>query len=154
MKSQTFLKLDGVEGDSTDVRHRGWFDVVAVFYGGSQINMPRDPSTGQATGKRQYKPFRIVVCVGRNFANIASLGQNSKALRGGEIVFVSNGIPTSRKVLNDVMIQSYSMTKDPHDYARFTATLNVIAGMQDEWLSPSAASSSSIPGRSAMARKS
>lgn len=48
--SDYFLTLDGIEG-AIEVNSWSW--------GESNITSPRDSASGQATGKRQHKPFTI-----------------------------------------------------------------------------------------------
>ena len=46
-----FLKLDGVEGESSDPAHGGEIELDGFL---QIVTSPRDPATGQATGKRRW----------------------------------------------------------------------------------------------------
>lgn len=56
--SNAFLKIEGLDGGSKDPAHRGWIELQSVDV--SALQAPRDAATGQAAGKRQWKPIRIV----------------------------------------------------------------------------------------------
>lgn len=47
MAFDAFLKLDGIEGESTDAHHKGWIDVLSYSLGGS-------------SGRRSLHDFHIV----------------------------------------------------------------------------------------------
>ena len=51
-----FLKIEGVEGESKDNKHKGEINVESWSWG---IMSPRDAASGLPTGKRQHKPFVI-----------------------------------------------------------------------------------------------
>ncbi|MCO6465937.1 MAG: type VI secretion system tube protein Hcp [Bradyrhizobiaceae bacterium] len=52
-----FLKIDGVDGESSDQEHKGWIEVQSWSWGVSNTSTPQ---TGLPTGKRQHKPMTIV----------------------------------------------------------------------------------------------
>ena len=51
-----FLKIDGIEGESTDAKHVGWIDVDSWSWGESQPAQPAHGGGG-ATGKVQFQEF-------------------------------------------------------------------------------------------------
>lgn len=51
-----FLKVEGVDGESKDDKHKNEIDVESWSWG---IVSPRDAASGLPTGKRQHKPFVI-----------------------------------------------------------------------------------------------
>lgn len=51
-----FLKIDGIEGESSDAGHRNEIEIQSFSWG---VSSPRDVATGQSSGKRQHKPFTI-----------------------------------------------------------------------------------------------
>jgi type VI secretion system secreted protein Hcp len=61
MNSTAYLKLKGqhlgdIRGSSTAKGQEG---KIVVFAAEHEVNSPRDPATGLATGKRQHRPFVI-----------------------------------------------------------------------------------------------
>lgn len=57
-----YLKLKGakqgdIKGSITRKGREGWVEVLAASH---QVVSPRDAASGQATGKRQHKPFSIL----------------------------------------------------------------------------------------------
>ncbi|MDP2897752.1 MAG: type VI secretion system tube protein Hcp [bacterium] len=63
MAYNMFLKVEGVDGDSTDAAHDKWIEVVSVNHGLSQeMIVPRDSSgEGHASGRRcQFRDFSVV----------------------------------------------------------------------------------------------
>ena len=55
--SVTAAKQGQFKGESPNPRRRGWIPLVAFEYG---VSSPRDLATGQASGKRQHEPVRIL----------------------------------------------------------------------------------------------
>ena len=51
-----FLKIDGIEGDSTDAKHAGWIDVDSWSWGETQPVQPAGGSGGGA-GKVHFQDF-------------------------------------------------------------------------------------------------
>lgn len=49
-----FLKIDGIEGESTDSSHKDWINLLSV-----SGNLSEEASSSMASGKRQHKPFVI-----------------------------------------------------------------------------------------------
>ena len=68
MALQAWIALKGAKqgqfkGETTlAARHDKWIPVFAFTMG---VASPRDPASGQATGKRQYQPLTIVKAWGR-----------------------------------------------------------------------------------------
>ena len=53
-----FLKIDGIEGESTDAKHAGWLDVDSWSWG---ENQPLQPATGSGAGagKVHFQDFQF-----------------------------------------------------------------------------------------------
>jgi type VI secretion system secreted protein Hcp len=53
-----FLKIDGIEGESTDAKHAGWIDVDSWSWG---ENQPTPPAAGggAGVGKVQFQEFQF-----------------------------------------------------------------------------------------------
>jgi type VI secretion system secreted protein Hcp len=59
-----FLKIDGIEGESTDAKHAGWLDVDSWSWGESQ---PQQPATGSGAGvgKVHFQEFHFTTRVSK-----------------------------------------------------------------------------------------
>jgi type VI secretion system secreted protein Hcp len=59
-----FLKIDGIEGESTDAKHAGWLDVDSWSWG---ENQPLQPATGSGAGagKVQFRDFAFTTRVSK-----------------------------------------------------------------------------------------
>jgi type VI secretion system secreted protein Hcp len=58
-----YFKADGISGDST---RTGWQDYLEVNGFSHEVIAPIDAQSGQATGKRQHKPFKILKEISKN----------------------------------------------------------------------------------------
>ncbi len=73
-----FLKIEGVDGESTDPGHRNEIEIESFSWG---VTMPRDAATGMATGRRQHKPLTIKKTIDKAsplLARAAAMGDNMK----------------------------------------------------------------------------
>jgi type VI secretion system secreted protein Hcp len=59
-----FLKIDGIEGESTDAKHVGWLDVDSWSWG---ENQPLQPATGSGggAGKVHFRDFAFTTRVSK-----------------------------------------------------------------------------------------
>lgn len=58
MAFDAFLKLDGITGESTDDRHKGWIDVDSYSFGISQVDSTA--AGGGGAGKASFQDFHFV----------------------------------------------------------------------------------------------
>ncbi len=56
--SASFMKIEGIKGESVDKDHKEWIDILSVS-GLSAPSGTRDAASGLATGKRQHKPVTV-----------------------------------------------------------------------------------------------
>ena len=57
----TFLKIDGIPGESSDDAHKDWIEVLSFNHGITQPASPTASSAGGATTERcKHEPFTIV----------------------------------------------------------------------------------------------
>jgi type VI secretion system secreted protein Hcp len=56
-------RLGVIKGGSVGPKRQDWIDVLGFDYA---VTSPRDAATGQATGKRQHKPFRITKTIDKS----------------------------------------------------------------------------------------
>ena len=52
MAFDTFLKIDGIEGESTDDKHKGWIEILSYSWGESQMVSRTASSSGGGTSAR------------------------------------------------------------------------------------------------------
>ncbi len=66
--SDYFLKIEGVDGESTARSSAETIEVSSFSWGASQASVmsPRDAASGMATGKRQHKPMTVTAEVSPN----------------------------------------------------------------------------------------
>ncbi len=96
----SYIKFDGVEGESKDKAHEGWIDVLSV----SQISVPRDAASGMATGKRQHKPVTITKRIDKASPLFASSGNSeNNPLHESRMTIEQDGVTY---VLNGIKILS------------------------------------------------
>lgn len=69
MAGALYVKIDGIEGDSEDKDHSGFFDATAFSFSGQS---PTDPTTMLPRGNRVYSPFSFTI---KHDGNLATLYQ-------------------------------------------------------------------------------
>ena len=52
MAFDAFLKIDGVEGESSDDKHKGWIEILSYSWGVNQPSAGARSTAGAATGER------------------------------------------------------------------------------------------------------
>ncbi|MHC4229659.1 MAG: Hcp family type VI secretion system effector [Planctomycetota bacterium] len=61
MAADTFLKIDGIEGESTDAKHTKQIEVLSYSHGVSQMGSASDSTAGaKSTGRCDHQDFSIV----------------------------------------------------------------------------------------------
>ena len=77
MAFNTFIKIDGIEGQSTDVAHANWIDVVAFSHGASQETQYANQTN--AAGRGVLEPLTFVHLLDKATPNLQKAclsGQN------------------------------------------------------------------------------
>ena len=69
MAGALYVKIDGIEGDSEDLDHKGFFDATSFNFSGQS---PTDPTTMLPRGNRVYSPFSFTI---KHDGNLATLYQ-------------------------------------------------------------------------------
>jgi hypothetical protein len=67
---------------------------------------PRDTATGQTSGKRMHKPFVITKEIDASSPSLRDLATSGEHLAEVDVVFFTNGQPSGKCKLSDVMITS------------------------------------------------
>ena len=119
MALQAWIAVKGAKqgqfkGESTVAARRGkWMAVLAFTMG---VNSPRDPATGQATGKRQYQPVTIVKAWGAASPQGLAACTTNEVLTEVDLEFIRPS-PTGQEVVyQTVRLTNASLSQ----IARFT----------------------------------
>lgn len=58
MSFDSYVKIDGIEGESTDSKHSGWIEAIHFSAGVSQtVSVTASSAGGAATGRADIRPF-------------------------------------------------------------------------------------------------
>ena len=61
MAADTFLQIEGIEGESTDEKHKKWIEVLSFNHGVSQMASASDSTAGaKSSGRCDHQDFSIV----------------------------------------------------------------------------------------------
>ncbi len=72
MAFNAFLKIDGIDGESTDAKHTNWIEVLSYSTGLSQTASGSASTTGGATSQRaNFQNFSIVKALDKASPNIS-----------------------------------------------------------------------------------
>lgn len=82
------FKIDGILGDSTQAQYAD--DHVEVYGYNHELIAPFDMATGQATGKRQHRPFKFLKRMSRNSSQFANLWTKGQVIRSAEFKVLGN----------------------------------------------------------------
>ncbi len=73
------------KGDATGLRQGNWIVGLGFSY---EVTSPRDPASGQASGKRQHKPLTIIKEWGASSPQIYQALVTNEALQSVDVEFV------------------------------------------------------------------
>ncbi len=65
MADRWFLKIDGIDGESTDAAHKGEIDVLAWSWGLANAGTGGGPGGGGGAGRTSFEDFEFVSRVGK-----------------------------------------------------------------------------------------
>ncbi|HEX2222213.1 MAG TPA: type VI secretion system tube protein Hcp [Candidatus Limnocylindria bacterium] len=111
MAESWFLKIDGIDGESTDDRHKGEIDVLSWSWGVSQAGSPAvGGAGGGGAGKASFQDFHFVTRISRASPRLflsSATGQRHAwaALSGARAGGSKNGEFLKYK-LSDVLVTS------------------------------------------------
>jgi type VI secretion system secreted protein Hcp len=104
-----FLKLDGIEGESTNAKHAGWLDVDSWSWG---ENQPVQPATGSgaSVGKVHFQDFHFTTRVSKASPKLFLACASGQHVKQAQLVGVKAG-KTQQEFLtwtfSDVLITAY-----------------------------------------------
>ena len=103
-----FLKIDGVEGESTDAKHKGEIDVQAWSWGESA--QPGPPGGGGGAGKVQVQDFHFTARVSKASPALLLACAAGKHLKGAVLTGRRPGKGNAEFLtfsLSDLLVTSY-----------------------------------------------
>ncbi|MDE1189175.1 type VI secretion system tube protein Hcp [Erwiniaceae bacterium L1_54_6] len=106
MAIDTFLKVEGVTGESNDSNHKNWTDVLSFTWGASQQgNMA--VGGGGGSGKVNYRDLQIQALIDKSTPSILKFCSSGKHVNKVEISICKAGgsqVEYSRIVLEEVLV--------------------------------------------------
>jgi type VI secretion system secreted protein Hcp len=70
----TFLKIDGIEGESTDEKHDGWIEIIRFGIGVRQVVSSTASSCGGASAERtDFSNFKVRKLIDKSSPKLASV---------------------------------------------------------------------------------
>jgi len=121
-----FIKIEDIDGESTDKDHNSWIDVLSFNYGHSRI--VSDPGTG-STGGANFQDIVFVKDVDKSSPKIAEAVVSGKNIPLVEFELVTTFSDGSRATyyqyeLKNVLITSWSTSGDADDRPTESFSLN------------------------------
>ncbi len=86
---QVFLSVQGITGEATQKGREGMMQVLAYSH---EIVSPRDPATGQASGRRQHNPLKVVIPQSRSLPPLFQALSQNKVLPKVELLFYKTNV--------------------------------------------------------------
>ena len=106
-----FLKIDGIDGESTDAKHKDWIDVLAFSH---EISNPASSGSGggRVTGRSQHGDFRVVTELDKASPKLALYASRGDHITEVKLQLVTpGGTPQQymEYVLSDVIVSSFTV---------------------------------------------
>jgi len=99
-----FLKIDGIDGESADSKHKDWIDVESFSFGVSTGS-----SGGAGVGKVKFTDFNFVKKVDKASPILMVESASGKHFPKAEIVVVKDGTTAMTWKLKDILISFYQI---------------------------------------------
>lgn len=106
MACDTFLKLDGIDGESTDDKHKGEIEVMSMSWGASSQGSISSATTGGGVGKAVFSDFTFAKKVDLASPKLALISAN-----GGHIATAKYSIRKAGGAAGQVDYQTYDFEK-------------------------------------------
>jgi type VI secretion system secreted protein Hcp len=108
MADQWFLKIDGVDGESTDAKHKGEIDILSWAWG---LTQPSSGGGGGGAGKANFQDFSFAARISKASPRLflaAAMGEHFKSamLTGVRTTGKGKGNPFLTYKLSDVTVTS------------------------------------------------
>ncbi|HLF30336.1 MAG TPA: type VI secretion system tube protein Hcp [Xanthomonadales bacterium] len=105
-----YIKISGVEGESTDKGHTGEIDIQSWSWGDSQ----REAASGMATDKRQHKPLMITKRVDKSSPMLQQASAAGSSIPSMTVYLPKQGDTSTGYLtyeLKNVMVTSYQTSR-------------------------------------------
>ena len=105
-----FLKIAGIEGESTDARHRGEIDLDSWSFGESQPAAPAGGSGGGHGGKVSFQDFQFAAKVSKASPKLFLACASGEHLASAVLTCRKKGVPPIEFLtvtLSDVTVSAY-----------------------------------------------
>jgi type VI secretion system secreted protein Hcp len=103
-----FLKIDGIEGESTDAKHAGWIDVDSWSWGESQPLQPA--GSGAGAGKVHFSDMRFSTHVSKASPKLFLACASGQHIKEARLVGLRAGKERQEFLtwtFSDVLVSSY-----------------------------------------------
>jgi type VI secretion system secreted protein Hcp len=112
MAVDIFLKLDGIEGESTDHKHKGEIALESFSWGASNSSSVNEGGGGGGAGKVTFQDFSFTAKVGTQSSQLFRALLEGRHIRNGTLT-VNNGREVETVVmLNEILVSSYKENVD------------------------------------------
>jgi type VI secretion system secreted protein Hcp len=108
-----YLKLDGIEGESTDEAHKDWIDLSSFQFG---VTQPGTGPVGGPPGRVNFSDFSIMKHVDKSSPSLLFDSASGTRIKDAVIDVVKAGTDQSKPflqyTLSNVLVSSYSTSGD------------------------------------------
>ncbi len=123
--SDYFLKLDGVDGESTDSSHKGEIEISSWSWGMSQMGTT-STGGGAGTGKVSFQDLHVTKSIDKSSPVLMQMAATGEHVKEAKLTLRKAGSDTSYVIVTftDVMVSSYSVSgnsgENPTESVSFT----------------------------------
>ena len=109
--SDYFLKLDGIDGESTDSSHKGEIEVMSWSWGMSQMGTT-STGGGAGTGKVQMQDFHFTKSIDKSSPMLMEMTATGEHIKNAKLTLRKAGSDSTyiTVTFTDVMVSSYSVS--------------------------------------------
>src|SRR6476659_9963252 len=112
MAVDMFLKLDGVEGESLDHKHKGEIEILSFSWGLSNPSSIGSATGGAGAGKVKFNEFQIVKMIDSASPKLMEKCCQGEHISSGQLTLVQKGIKGNTEEflkikLTDILVSSY-----------------------------------------------
>lgn len=136
MSADIYIKIDGIDGESTDVDHKGWIEIQNISTG---ITLPFSNSSysasggGTNTGRADFDYITFSKFLEKSSVKLQEFCGTGKTAPKAEIHFCQAGDGDAKHVymkyiLKDVVIANYSVSASKHDVDRPMESVSLAYG--------------------------
>jgi type VI secretion system secreted protein Hcp len=101
-----FLKLDGIEGESTDHKHKGEIQLESFSWGAQQVGST-DIGGGGGAGKVSFQDFSFTAKVGTQSPHLFGALFNGRHIKEGTLTVVNGRETETILMLSDIQVTGY-----------------------------------------------